>query len=555
MRNGPPRVGESLVVAATLERTRPRFPPVLVAIAVLLPLVRFLVVVLRSDEQLQLRFTDDAYYYALIAENIVDGKGSTFGGIVSTNGYQPLWQGVYTAVALFARGDALLRVMYGIEAMLFASTVVLAFLLLRRYDVRTAATWGILYAVVVGLSTGDFFFDGMEIAVVVPLALVGLLLLQRGVVGGFSPRLGAALGVAALLLAAARLDAVALPVVCWTALLIRSRSRSTVRALGVAAAIVVAGFVAYLGWNQVVFGTPVPVSGQAKALGGGQDNLSLVMNYLTYGWLGKVPLLLGAQVVAASATAYWVLRRARRTGKPLLTDDGDRFVATLLVVGLVAQLLQIIYYTVTTTWFFGEWYYYYIPIQLTLAVTVVVQAVLQAMPAPSRSSSDKVTAAVGGVAAAVCSLVVLVPANHSWEAAVPAAARWVTAETAPNAVFAIGDRAGYFTWLTRRPTLQLEGLVEDKAYLRVIAGQRIVEEMARRGAAYYVRSADLSRHPTPNQDAGGCESFPEPAHGGGPKSTVRVCASDLVYSATDVSGRYTWQIWRLPGDNSVDSSR
>jgi hypothetical protein len=34
---------------------------------------------------------DDAYYYFKVAQNISEGKGSTFDGINPTNGYHPLW--------------------------------------------------------------------------------------------------------------------------------------------------------------------------------------------------------------------------------------------------------------------------------------------------------------------------------------------------------------------------------------------------------------------------------------------------------------------------------
>src|SRR4051812_33860645 len=34
---------------------------------------------------------DDAYYYLGVARNIPEGNGSSFGNLVETNGYQPLW--------------------------------------------------------------------------------------------------------------------------------------------------------------------------------------------------------------------------------------------------------------------------------------------------------------------------------------------------------------------------------------------------------------------------------------------------------------------------------
>ncbi len=51
-----------------------------------------LVFVLLGDvEKILCHVADDAAYYFEIAENIAAGRGATFDGIVSTNGYQPFW--------------------------------------------------------------------------------------------------------------------------------------------------------------------------------------------------------------------------------------------------------------------------------------------------------------------------------------------------------------------------------------------------------------------------------------------------------------------------------
>ena len=52
--------------------------------------------------------TDDAFYYFKVAQNIVEGKGSTFDGINLTNGYHPLWLIVCLPVFVLARWDLVL---------------------------------------------------------------------------------------------------------------------------------------------------------------------------------------------------------------------------------------------------------------------------------------------------------------------------------------------------------------------------------------------------------------------------------------------------------------
>src|SRR5258708_12830213 len=44
---------------------------------------------------------DDFYYYLKVAQNLAHGRGSTFNGIVPTNGYHPLYLLVIAAICRF----------------------------------------------------------------------------------------------------------------------------------------------------------------------------------------------------------------------------------------------------------------------------------------------------------------------------------------------------------------------------------------------------------------------------------------------------------------------
>src|ERR1700738_3382043 len=46
-------------------------------------------------------FEDDFFYYLKVAQNLSRGLGSTFNGIVPTNGYHPLWFLVLTCFSFF----------------------------------------------------------------------------------------------------------------------------------------------------------------------------------------------------------------------------------------------------------------------------------------------------------------------------------------------------------------------------------------------------------------------------------------------------------------------
>lgn len=78
--------------------------------------------------------TDDAFYYFKVAQNIVEGKGSTFDGVNLTNGYHPLWLIVCLPVFVLARWDLVLplRVLILVSVGLGAGSAVMLFRLLRR---------------------------------------------------------------------------------------------------------------------------------------------------------------------------------------------------------------------------------------------------------------------------------------------------------------------------------------------------------------------------------------------------------------------------------------
>lgn len=74
---------------------------------------------------------DDAYYYFKVAQNITEGKGSTFDGINPSNGYHPLWMMICIPVFFFARYDLILPLR--ILIMLIAGIHVATSIMIYRY--------------------------------------------------------------------------------------------------------------------------------------------------------------------------------------------------------------------------------------------------------------------------------------------------------------------------------------------------------------------------------------------------------------------------------------
>ncbi len=77
---------------------------------------------------------DDAYYYFKVAQNISEGRGSTFDGINRTNGYHPLWLWVNIPIFSLARFDLILplRILLVFMSALWAGAAILFYRLIGK---------------------------------------------------------------------------------------------------------------------------------------------------------------------------------------------------------------------------------------------------------------------------------------------------------------------------------------------------------------------------------------------------------------------------------------
>jgi hypothetical protein len=80
---------------------------------------------------------DDGYFYPQIARYIVHGQGSTFNGIMLTNGYHPLWMLVCVAAAFFTSASIpLLQLLGAIQDILLVACIGGIILVARKANLR-----------------------------------------------------------------------------------------------------------------------------------------------------------------------------------------------------------------------------------------------------------------------------------------------------------------------------------------------------------------------------------------------------------------------------------
>jgi len=165
----------------------------------------------------QIHFQDDAYYYLVIANNLVSHGLSSFDGIHYTNGYHPLWMVLlyllFVLMGPHAQPAQQVLAVASLEQSLYVTSVVMCLVFaLRLASRRTAIGVGFVFVAIWLVSPAHgIFSQGME-TTLATLLLIGLLFC-------ISERYLRVAGLLMGLLALARLDTavfIGLPLVVWT---------------------------------------------------------------------------------------------------------------------------------------------------------------------------------------------------------------------------------------------------------------------------------------------------------------------------------------------------
>lgn len=482
-------------------------------------------------------FDDDAYYYFEVARHVVAGQGSTFDGLLPTNGYHPLW--LLTLLPIFAAVGGKLPALLAVKtlgSMLFAAQVGIFWWLGRRLgrELEIACALPIL------VFCRELWLSGMETALLLPLLSLAL---ARLLADGVYTRNAAKLGPSAWALAAAllaRLDLVffiglaALAAGIWPGGKSWRESLGRTLRLGLPAA---AALLAYMTTSELLFGTASPVSGQAKSLGGPFWSPRVFTDYLAakpvLGPLFEmlpVAALLTLGVLPAIALGWFFSRK----------DEGReqlRGATRLLAVLVAANASQLLYYAIFSSWPLWRWYYYYLPLELAVALAMLAGLALAALPAKAAALVKALPALLAvAIAAKLGSAYLHQQTRKPAEDANYKIQAWAAAEKLnqaleKEAIVAMGDRAGAFGYFLDRPLVQVEGLVASKEFLAALEQGEVHQLLEKLGVDYvaYSGGPKSGGDPQPDAEHPGCASFAEPKWGSGPKYRTEICDQDLVY--------------------------
>ena len=422
---------------------------------------------------------DDFYYYLKVAQNLAHGRGSTFNGIVPTNGYHPLYLLALTAICRFTNSlDHILTAVWLLATAMTLVTFHLAYRILRCFSPRVPVCAAA--ACFLAVASLDLFRDGMEVTLVIPLALGLLLLLMHE--GAWSARRCFAASLTAAFMVLARLDSALLIIALALLLPVSRRVRASVtwaKAVAVAAGMV--PLAVYLAINVLHFHILLPVSGEAKEL------------RLSHGFSSR----------AFSSAFLLSIYEHRHLVPALLAVLGLLFLPLALRersvsrrIALLAMLLlpwqQLVALSFLSDWSLWSWYLY----TFNLAACATLCLVLASAEARYTRTVVTVVLIASSLVAVAEARQMLIQRSSEDLPNVTNGLRLAEFSRTHPGIYAMGDLGGAAGFFLPYPLVQTEGLVMDPAFLEKIRHQDdLIRVLREYGVRYYVSSVDYKTHP------------------------------------------------------------
>lgn len=493
-------------------RSVKRGPPGLLAgvdwaLVLLTATLLFCLIVNRPTGTLGLsRVMDDFYYYSQVAANIVAGHGSTFNGVVPTNGYHPLWMVVI--VLLTAVTHTLNGLIWAVEAVMTVAAIASFYfsrrILLEFIKRRPLAD---ILAILSALLALSFLRSGMEVILTVPLALALISCVLRTALP-WTSRQAAGLAFLASLTILSRLDAVLLIGLLSALLFLQAEFRATFRFPQLAGALL--GFLPlflYLGSNVLWFHGLMPISGQAKQLRSTYIPSAAPFYSFAQMLATKERVCIGIVVLAA----LWSIVVIGR-----LSPVQRAVVASVLAFPVLHWCVL----SVLSDWPLWIWYYYTVAVAFPVALSILLSDVTTPLPAVSKAAW-LVELLIGFVCLANAGHMVYANAvkkqsSENLATEIPAATFIRNFAASHPGRYAMGDRAGLVAAMLPYPLIQTEGLVMDKPFLERIRRQENLLDVLR---AYDVRYYIGTLYGTKPLE--GCFHAVEPAKAGPTSAHMR----------------------------------
>jgi hypothetical protein len=499
-----------------------------------------------QERELLNNYEDDAYFYFEIAKNIVELDQSTFDGHTITNGYHPLWLLILLPLSYFIHDQFLfLRVLGTLSALASGATTFVGFLYLRnRYSFISYS----LAAALMLTCTIAFGSTGMETTILIPLMTTALLLLSRIKPWNTLPESHNAhkdwlvLGIVLSLVQLARLDAILFNIAVLALMLFIDQSSRKWEHIAITSLPILMSGGIYLIVNYVSLRHIIPTSGVAKSMGEELINMRFIKQLTNpmnpEGTLWNIYFCMAFLAVAyviCFARSKWYVRRE-------LLPNGRYYLA---LVASVFFLLFTGYQILGTSWVLWRWYGYPIYLMSIFVVPLVVERML--IHLNTYQNLGLLLRAMNNLTTIVTIAVMLIIGIRwgYWRKPVSvlfAYENYLIAEELNQhfqepVVFAMGDRAGSFSYFFDGDVLQLEGLVGDYSVIQAIQKNTLMEYMTEFGVQY------VMTHVAPPSSYTRWKLLtPLPKHSSGPHAEIYLCKdSEFLHRETEFGPIYIWE--------------
>jgi hypothetical protein len=216
---------------------------------------------------------DDGFFYLQIAANIASGNGSTFNGIMPTNGYHPLWMVFCVLSALISGSNkpVMMSIVWLFQVSLFISSLFLlksVFFAKKeledRESVDSEKRWAVFFIAgavltLIFLGSGTLYFT--EAFLNLFFIMLCLFFIKNY---EYSTRNAAIFGALIGLLTLSRLDNIVVAPILALAYLYKYNTLK-IKPFAIVAAAGAFTVVPYLVWNLFEFGALMPISGSIKS--------------------------------------------------------------------------------------------------------------------------------------------------------------------------------------------------------------------------------------------------------------------------------------------------
>jgi len=440
-------------------------------------------------------FSDDAYYYFKVAENIILGQGVTFDGYNTSNGFHPLWMLMLVAVyGVIKNPELALRLIILIQILLAAGSVMLCRAYLGRIARPSVANSG-LFILLALASPIVFLFNGLESGLLTFWVWLVLFLGERlNLLSSAASRkqrvlLGALLGMMVLI----RLDtafiliALAILKVVFPQGSHRGENR-IVYLLGYYLPTIIAFlclFTPYLIWNYLEFGHMTPISGALKS--------SFPYPMFEYHFSSHVLPYLSLMILSA----IWVVGSLFHPDGRLKrlcaawTTESEYMILAAFWLGCAVHLL---WTQLFMAWGVYQWHFAaYIPV-LVIFSALALEALLSGALRDRHRLIALMQPIVVVVVLAFSYFLYVQKGDHHQQRL--AAARWVETHIPTEDALALSD-AGVFAYFNKHHTLNLDGLINGYEYQDAMVNGRIPALFDRQRVRYLADAyteCDYTRH-------------------------------------------------------------